>query len=98
MPGNLSKDQIKNNVYEVINVTLRIPTDKIKDNSRLFTDLGAESIDLLDIRFELERVFDLSIKDTEISESIGKDATQGLIHEMLTVSKITEFVEKKLSA
>lgn len=97
MPEDFTKDQIKSGVFEVVNMTLRIPRERITTDSKLFKDLGAESIDLLDIRFELERVFNLNIKDSEISDSVGKDVKQESIHELLTVGRLIEFVENKLN-
>lgn len=98
MSENIQKEAIKSGVFDIINETLRIPREKILQNSRLFNDLNAESIDLLDIRFELERTFNLNISDTEITESIGKDLPREKVYEKLTVASIIEFIEKKLNS
>ena len=96
MTDKFSKEVVQKDVIEIIHLSLRIPTEKILLSSRLFKDLMAESIDLMDIRFELENHFALSISDNEIIESIGKDITQAEIHEKLTVESIITFVNNKL--
>lgn len=45
---------------------LVVDADEIQLNSSLYQDLGAESIDLLDITFRLEREFGISINDREL--------------------------------
>lgn len=45
---------------------LSVDAEEIQPNSSLYNDLGAESIDLLDITFRLEREFGIRINDREL--------------------------------
>ena len=53
---------------------------------------------MLDIRYELERAFGVSISDGEIRESIAKSFPGENIPEKMTVDSIIKFMEYKLSA
>jgi acyl carrier protein len=53
-------------IREVIASSLLISEDDIEPDSRLIRDLGAESIDLLDILFRLEQEFDVKLPRGEI--------------------------------
>jgi acyl carrier protein len=46
--------------------TLNVDRRKIKPASKLQADLGAESIDILDIMFRLENEFDIQLRDDDI--------------------------------
>ena len=96
MTDKFTNEDVQKHVTEIIHASLTIPKENISKLSRLFIDLKAESIDLLDIRFELERHFGISINDNEIRESLGKELTQKEVHEALTVESIIEFVKYKL--
>jgi acyl carrier protein len=98
MTEKFSPDKIKGEVINIIVSTLRIPKEKILPESRLFIDLDAESIDMLDIRYELERAFGVSISDGEIRESIANAFPGENIPEKMTVDSIMKFMEYKLSA
>jgi len=98
MTEKFSPEKIKEEVIKIIVSTLRVPKEKIFPESRLFIDLDAESIDMLDIRYELERAFGVSISDGEIRESIAIAFPGENIPEKMTVDSIMKFMEYKLSA
>jgi len=98
MREKFSPDRIKKEVINIIVSTLRVPKEKILPESRLFNDLEAESIDMLDIRYELERTFGVSISDGEIRESIAKEFPGENIPGKMTVDSIIKFMEYKLDA
>lgn len=77
---------------------LRVSPPKITAEARLFDDLGAESIDLLDIRFRMEHAFGLKIEQDAISRSVGPELTTGQIRERLTVGALAAFAEQRLRA
>ena len=52
-------------VREIIADVLVIEEDEISLNSRLIADLGAESIDFLDLIFQLEKEFSIKCKKLE---------------------------------
>jgi acyl carrier protein len=55
-----SSEEIYKTVNEILDETL-VPDDPVKPESTLLGDLGAESIDFLDIMHQLEKSFDLSL-------------------------------------
>jgi acyl carrier protein len=81
----------------IIIEALRVSPDRIKVTARLFADLGAESIDLLDIRFRLEHAFGLKIEQEEIVRSLGDGLEAAEVRERLTVGALAQFVSRRLS-
>ena len=63
MPG---KDEIFSSVQEILVDALSVDEDEVTPDATLFKDLGAESIDLLDIVFRLERNFRIKIPRGEL--------------------------------
>ena len=56
---------IEDRVKRAISYQLDIPDDDIKPESRLVEDLGADSLDTVEIVMELESEFDLDITDED---------------------------------
>ena len=52
-------------VREVISVQLGIPEEKIKMTTSLTGDLGADSLDILQVVSELEEIFDLEFSNED---------------------------------
>ncbi len=57
----MSVDGIFPKMREIVADVLMIDEDEVMPNSRLIADLGAESIDFLDLVFQLEKEFDIKI-------------------------------------
>ncbi len=62
----MTKDEVFNKVKEVLVSTLAVDDDEVKPESRLKADLNAESIDFLDITFQLEKTFGIKIPKTDL--------------------------------
>ena len=60
------KQEIIKQVKHVISQALKVEESKIDLNSSLIKDLGAESIDFLDIVFRLEKTFKIKIPKGEL--------------------------------
>ncbi|AHE66000.1 acyl carrier protein [Legionella oakridgensis] len=56
-------------VREIIADVLVIDEEEISLNSRLISDLGAESIDFLDLVFQLEKEFDIKIPRGQLEKN-----------------------------
>lgn len=54
----LSREDIENKVAAVLEEALGVDRDEITPEATLINDLGAESIDFLDISFQLEKSFE----------------------------------------
>ena len=63
----LSQDEIFEKVQEALVEALGVDDDEVTAEATLVGDLGAESIDFLDIVFKLEKAFDIQIPREELS-------------------------------
>jgi acyl carrier protein len=69
--------QVDARINKVLGQALGVDEHEIKPSATLQADLGAESIDFLDIVFRLEREFTIRIPRGELfSELLFEDATQ----------------------
>jgi acyl carrier protein len=88
----MSRDEIFKQVQEVLVDALGVDDDEVIGEATLMGDLGAESIDFLDIVFRLEKVFGIKIPREELfpAESMmGND-------ELVSNGKLTEKGLKEL--
>ena len=58
----------KEEIIELIAKKLRIDVDSIEDDSNLVNDLGADSIDLVEMLMEIESTLDITVSDEEAAE------------------------------
>lgn len=72
------------------------PADVVSD-ARLIQDLGAESIDLLDLRFRIEKAFGFKISDRDLAIAFGRDITPEEFRRRFTVAALCDYVERRLS-
>lgn len=63
-------------VREIIADVLVIDEEEIAMNSRLITDLGAESIDFLDLVFQLEKEFKIKIPRGQLEKNARGDLAE----------------------
>jgi acyl carrier protein len=62
----MSRDDIFEKIQEVLDEALGVDEDEVTPQASLTSDLGAESIDFLDIVFRLEKTFDFKISQGEL--------------------------------
>ena len=62
----MSRDDIYGEVKEVLIDALGLDDDEVTEEATLMGDLGAESIDFLDIVFRLEKSFEIKIPREEL--------------------------------
>jgi len=62
----MSRDEVFQEVQEVLVDALGVDDDEVKPEATLMGDLGAESIDFLDIVFRLEKAFGIKIPREEL--------------------------------
>src|SRR3954469_18002038 len=62
----MSKDEVFAKVKEVLVSTLAVDDDEVTPQAKLSSDLNAESIDYLDITFQLEKTFGIKIPKGEL--------------------------------
>ena len=97
------KEEIRQGVSECLMDALGVEQDEVSDEKSLTADLGAESIDFLDIVFRLEKRFDIKIPRGELFPenllsdpeyvSDGKLTEEGLkmLREKLPHADLAEF-------
>ena len=62
----MSRDEVYEEVKEVLIDALGLDDDEVTPEATLMGDLGAESIDFLDIVFRLEKAFDIKVPREEL--------------------------------
>tara|TARA_B100001750_G_scaffold239776_1_gene248361 strand:+ start:530 stop:916 length:387 start_codon:yes stop_codon:yes gene_type:complete len=62
----MSRDEIFEKIQEVLDDALGVDEDEVTPGASLTADLGAESIDFLDIVFRIEKTFDFKISQGEL--------------------------------
>ena len=99
----MSQDEILANVREVLVDALAVDDDEVVCEARLVEDLGAESIDFLDITFRLEKSFDIKIEQGEmfpetvlsdpkyVQEGKVTDEGMALLRERLPYADLDQF-------
>lgn len=90
----MTQQEINSRINSVVALALGLDEDEIKVHSHLINDLGAESIDFLDITFRLEREFGVKIpRDELFPETVFRENP-----EHIKEGKITEEGVKRLKA
>lgn len=70
----MTRDEILSKVRDVLVDALAADEDEVTPSASLINDLGAESIDFLDIVFKLEQAFGIKIAQGELSpEGVTQD-------------------------
>ena len=62
----MAKEEVFQKVQEVLIEALGVDDDEVESSAKLVEDLGAESIDFLDIVFRLEKSFGIKIDQKEL--------------------------------
>jgi acyl carrier protein len=89
----MTRESISEKVCAAFVEALGLDEDEVTPESRIFDDLGAESLDLLEIVFLLERGFDIKIPRGGVKEAsqAGIDPSQYEVD-----GKLTELALEKL--
>jgi acyl carrier protein len=70
----MTRDEVFEKVKSVLTDALAVDDDEVTPEASLVKDLGAESIDFLDIVFKLEQAFDIKIQQGELfPENVAQD-------------------------
>ena len=63
----MTQEEVFAKVKEVLTTALAVDDDEVTLEAKLSEDLGAESIDYLDIQFQLEKAFSIKIPKGELT-------------------------------
>ena len=77
-------DDIERRIRRIVAETLKISEDKISLGSKFVDDLGADSLDLVELMMAIEAAFDCDIPDDEASK-------------IVTISDAIDYVKAKTS-
>ena len=96
MVNILTAEEIFARLSVILQDALRIEPVKITPEARVFVELGAESLDLLDIRFRVEEAFGFKTKEEELIRSLGGGLGAAEIQEKLTVRSLVLYIKNCL--
>lgn len=82
-----TRDEIFEKVRTTLVDALGVDEEEVSDSSRLSADLGAESIDLLDIVFRLEKAFNIKIPRGELFPENFAAADTSLVADGVVTAK-----------
>lgn len=66
-------NEIKAGVLKCLSDSLAISTEDISVSATLISDLGVDSLDILDISFSLEKHFNIKLRGTSLDELLKMD-------------------------
>lgn len=72
-------------VKEMLSNQLNIEVDKINENSKIVEDLGADSLDMIEMLMALEEEFNISVPDDKAEN-------------LKTVGDISKFIDETISS
>jgi acyl carrier protein len=89
-PGGplVSDEQIRSKVIDIVCDHLAVNKDQVTDSTNFIEDIGADSLDIVELVMELEEEFDITIPDTE-AEKI-KTVGEAIEHIKITLKKKSE--------
>ena len=76
MSDPLTQAQLQQRVCQAVAEALALDPSQVLPEHNLFHDLGAESLDLLDVVFKLERSFGIQITRGEMEQAARGDMTE----------------------
>ncbi|MCI5071770.1 acyl carrier protein [bacterium] len=81
----MTKEEIQSKVYEIIVEQLNVDADDIANEKSFIDDLGADSLDVVELVMAMEEAFEMEIPDEE-AENI------------LKVGDVIDYIEKNQAA
>jgi acyl carrier protein len=76
----MTREEIFEKVKDIISDKLGIDREEIAEDSSLIDDLGADSLDLVDLVMVFEEEFDVKIEDEELENiKTVKDVVDGIM-------------------
>lgn len=81
----MDRSEIKEKVRKIICEHLGVTSEQVKDDSRFVEDLGADSLDIVELVMGLEEEFSMTIPDEDSSK-------------IMSVGDVLNYIEKQISA
>jgi len=96
MTKSPGETEILETLSEIIKEALQVDSESITPAATIFSDLEAESIDVLDIRFRLEHTYNIKIDQTAMMKSLGRNLSTEELDRKFTVGWIVGYLKKLL--
>lgn len=93
--SRLTPDEIPDVVSQVIADVLMVPQERVRADSALINDLGAESLDFLDLVFRLEEALATTIPLDRWSEFVKARAADGKFGQVITTDWVIAFARRE---
>ena len=70
----MAEDEMEKKVVEIVSEQLGVPADQINNETSFVNDLGADSLDTVELVMEFEDEFDINIpdEDAEKIQTVGE--------------------------
>lgn len=94
----MTRDSIERSLRSILVTILAIPAERVTAEARLIDDLGAESIDLLDLRFRIEDALGLKLSQSQLAEGLGTDGTAADFRARCTVGALAALLARHSGA
>ncbi len=88
----MSESEILTKLRPELADALGLENMEIAPEQRLVADLGAESIDLVDLTFRIEKTFDIRIPEGELFEDSNRAV------DTLTVANVADYIRTRIEA
>jgi len=98
MSPAIAADAVREIVIRHVSEALLVPIQSVTPSARLLSDLNAESIDIVDIRFRIEDECRIKINQQEMTESLGTGLTEAEFDARFTVGFVIEYVTRQVVA
>ena len=72
-------DEIEKKVKAIIAEQISVPVEKVHDEAKFIEDLGADSLDIVELMMNIEEAFDVDIPDDEAEKDSHRWATLWLM-------------------
>lgn len=92
----MSAADLPERVAAIVAEALSVPIERVTPTASLIDDLGAESIDFLDILFRLETAFNIKIRETDLWGNRPPDQAAGPeLARRITVQTIIRHLQER---
>ncbi len=93
-PADLTAPGLDGLVQRLIADVLAVPLERVQPETALSAELGAESIDYVDLIFRLEDTLCMSITVARWTDFLRERLPEGSYGDRITTSLVREFVER----
>lgn len=94
-PPLVDRKELGELVRHIVADVLMVPAEQVKPDSRLVADLGAESIDFLDLVFRVEEAIGVRIPPERWGQFVEERLPDQDLRLAITTATVVEFAERE---